>query len=280
MPTKKHSTKVPKTPEIPQIPEAEIAEESRPSHPRQIVEVVIEEDGATGEPVSAEVAIVERPEREEESSVHVMENEEDGQKRKEMVGELFQPKQEEVPATRPERPEEVEMPDEEPAIMPEITMHKKSTLKPMLMWAAIVIVVAGLTGGGLLMFLNKGVSTFPSITIAPTPTPTQAPQPTATPTPAPVDKKAVAVEVLNGSGEKGVALKMKSVLEEAGYTVKKMGNAENFSFEKTEIHVKADKEEYLEALAADLKDSYTIETKAADLDEDSAYDVQIIIGKE
>jgi hypothetical protein len=191
------------------------------------------------------------------------------EERKEMVDELFQPE------PKVEEPQKAAA----SAMMSDISVHKKRSMMPIVWWALIVIVVAALTGGGIL-FATGGGKNLPGLAAAPTPTPTPAP-PTPTPTPAaPVVKNAVKIQVLNGSGVTGVAKKMKSLLEEKGYVVEKTGNADNEDFTQTEIHVKADKVPYLAALEEDLKGSYTIGANAADLSEDSPYDVQIIIGKE
>lgn len=58
-----------------------------------------------------------------------------------------------------------------------------------------------------------------------TPTPTETPTPTPTPTPAAMD--AYSITVLNGSGVSGAAARLKSSLEEQGYTVADTGNADS-----------------------------------------------------
>lgn len=191
------------------------------------------------------------------------------EKRNEMVDELF--------ADTPKHEEARSYEKEQPSVMPEITMHKKRSMMPLLMWAAIVIAVAALTGGGLFL-ATRGMGGIASIGAEPTPTPTAAPEPT--PTPIAVARDEVTVEVQNGSGESGVANTMKALLEEKGYTVEKTGNADSYDYEQTEIHVKASKESLIETLKEDLGEKYTIGIAEADLDEDAPYDVRVIVGAE
>ena len=86
--------------------------------------------------------------------------------------------------------------------------------------------------------------------------------------------------MLNGGGVAGTAGQMKTLLEEKGYTVSDVGNTEQYTYDETEIHVKADKEAYLALLTQDLSGEYTIGSSSAELDEDVSYDARIIVGKE
>ena len=118
----------------------------------------------------------------------------------------------------------------------------------------------------------------PALFAKPTPTPTPAPTPS--PSPAVPSRGDLKVQVLNGGGTPGSAGKVRKFLEDKGYTVKDVGNAEEYTYQKTEIHVRPDKSAYLDLLKADVSKDYTIGTSSADLSPDSPYDAQVIVGKE
>lgn len=169
--------------------------------------------------------------------------------------------------------------DKETGVMPEISGSTKGPEKSLIVWACIVIGVALLTGLGLLMIV-RGPSTVTSLFVKPTPTPTPSPVSTPTPTPVLSDRSQLTIEVLNGSGKAGAAAKMQDFLKGKGYTVKKVGNAETSDFDKTQIHVKKDKEAFLGLLKTDVGEGYTVSSPAADLSDNSSYDAQVIVGKE
>lgn len=151
------------------------------------------------------------------------------------------------------------------------------TSRKLVLWIVIVIGVAVLAGGGLIAVSRGGIS-LPFIT-APTPTPTPVPTPTPTPN-VTVKREDLSIKVLNGGGVPGAAGKMKSFLEEKGYTVSGVGNTEDYTYEQTEILVKSDKEAYRKLLQEDLNDDYVIGTGAATLSDDASEDAQVIVGKE
>ncbi len=159
---------------------------------------------------------------------------------------------------------------------PNISMHKKS-IAPIILWAVGVCVLVIAIGFGIIT-VSKG-GKLPISFVRPTPIPTAAPTPIVTPTPS-VNKKELEIEILNGSGIAGVASKLKTLLEEKGYTVAETGNAAKYDYAKTEIQVKADKSSFLSVLQADLTGSYVIGTATATLKASLPYNAVIIIGKE
>lgn len=161
----------------------------------------------------------------------------------------------------------------------EITFDNDKGSKNVFVWALIVIVVALVVGGGLI-FAIRGGKSIRSFIVKPTPTPTMAPTPIPTPTPQTVDKATFSVQVLNGGGIPGTAAKMKSFLEGKGYKVAGVGNTDNYTYDKTEVHGKSTMQGAIANLQADLSSSYTIGTVAADLSSDTSFDVQVIVGKE
>lgn len=157
----------------------------------------------------------------------------------------------------------------EPAVMPEISMHKGNGKKPILVWAIVTIIVA-ITTGGILFAVSKKGTHMPTLFARPTPTPT----------PATVDKSTFDIKVLNGGGTPGAASKMKSFLEGKGYKVVSTGNTDSYTFDTTEIHGKPTMTDAIANLKADLKDTYSLGTVAADLDASASADIEVIVGKE
>lgn len=167
---------------------------------------------------------------------------------------------------------------EKSGLMPQISMYENNSSKKLIVWALVVVGVALVTGGGLVMATKGKLPKMPVLFAKPTPTPTPAPTPT--PTPIQPDRTDLTIEVLNGGGLPGAGSKMKDALKEKGYTVSAVGNAEKYTYKKTELHVKASKSSYLMLLTQDLKDLYTIGTSSSTIAEDASYDAQIIVGKE
>lgn len=201
----------------------------------------------------------EQPEKEIDSSTAVPEADLSAQagRKREVVEELFEGKKS--------------------GLMPQISMYENNSSKTLIVWTLVVVGIALLTGGGLLV-AAKGK--LPKILIFSKPTPTLTPVPTSTPTPIQPNRADLTIEVLNGGGLPGAGSKMKEALEMKGYTVSAVGNAEKYTYKKTELHTKPSKSSYLELMTDDLKDSYTIGTSSSTVAEDASYDAQVIVGKE
>jgi len=125
-------------------------------------------------------------------------------------------------------------------------------------WLSIGFVV-GLVTGILIFWLFSalGSEEVPPVVTAtpsslPTATSTPRPSPSASPTVNPADWT---IEVLNGSGVGGAAAKAAQVLRERGYTVSRVGNAEESDLEKTQLLVSSDRSEAAAALVADLQEA-------------------------
>lgn len=184
-------------------------------------------------------------------------------------------KQQDLPAGRQELVEELF--DRKSPVMPEISVHTGNPIMPIILWVVIVVVAALVTGGVLFFAMNRPTIKIPVLFAKPTPT--SAPTPTPTPAPA-VSRADVTIQVLNGGGTPGAASKMKKFLEEKGYTVKDVGNTDDYTYTKTKIMVHADKQHIAALLEGDLKDTYTLDTSGTDLPQDASYDVRVIVGKE
>ncbi len=115
-------------------------------------------------------------------------------------------------------------------------------------------------------------------TLVKKPTPTPTPTPTNTPTPTPtVKREEIKIKILNGSGIKGQAAKLASILKEKGYKEIVVGNADSFDYEKTEIRIKNNAVKQI--LLNDLKE-YVENPKIEPSSEKLLEDVTLIIGKD
>lgn len=127
---------------------------------------------------------------------------------------------------------------------------------------------------------------FPTDTPAPSPTTAVTPTAKAVPTTNPVDqgtgldRSTLTIEVQNGSGVAGVAVKAGDYLKGLGYKVSAMGNADNFDYANTVVRVKDSKSSFLSLLKKDLGFSYTVGTASADLSSTAATDALVIVGKQ
>ncbi len=139
----------------------------------------------------------------------------------------------------------------------------------------IIVVVLLILGGGGFYMMNRGGE-------KPTPTPTPeftAPQeqPTATPEVAP-DISKFKVKVLNGTPVAGLAGKMKTVLETAGFTVSGTGNADTKEYQQVEVQAKSSvPASVVSKLKDEISKTYTVgsDKTLADSDEN---DIVVILG--
>lgn len=163
----------------------------------------------------------------------------------------------------------------------------------------LILLGAGLLAGKQFMG-DKAVVPTPTVTPAPTltpepPTATPALSPTTTPTvkgkisPTAVPttaatgktdaKRAITVDVLNGSGVVGAASKMAAFLKNVGYTIGTTGNADAFDYANIVVQIKKSKATFLTQLKTDLASDYTVGSTSATLAETSSSDAVVIIGK-
>jgi len=170
---------------------------------------------------------------------------------------------------------------------PLVTVEEKKIIekphgrgKMFLLLSGIILLVGGLTVGGIL-FSQKALEerniSVPTET-TPTSIPTIINTTITTPTPK-IAKKDLKISVLNGSGIAGLAGKAKTFLEGLGYQVVNTGNAEVFTYETTEVSVKEDKQMFLAEIVKSLGEKYTLSAKNPTLDSQSEFDVVIKLGK-
>lgn len=131
--------------------------------------------------------------------------------------------------------------------------------------------------GGAFFFRSK-IKNLAVGNLQPTPTPVPAVvQPTSTPNP--LVKSEWSFEVLNGSGESGLAKKIAAKIQDFGYQVVKSGNADQSDYSQTQVFVKKDLLGKVDLVIADLKDVIKIASVAGQLQEGTA-SAKIIIGKD
>ena len=106
-----------------------------------------------------------------------------------------------------------------------------------------------------------------------TPTPTSAPKAAAT------SAQTMNIQILNGSGETGVASTMKEHLSSKGYKYFETGNADNYDYTGVTIKIKSTTKQYLTTLQTDIGDKYTVSQDTATLPSDSTFDAVVIVGK-
>jgi hypothetical protein len=138
----------------------------------------------------------------------------------------------------------------------------------------VVVLITIVVAGGGYFFLNSMGSKFFSKP-TPTPAPTKAPTPTA----AAVDKSEYQIEVLNGSGVAGAAAEAQEMLEDEGFTVESIGNADESDLVETEIAAQEDvSKNYLNELVQALAQQYIVATGINELDGSEDVDVIVTVG--
>ncbi|MEK9178618.1 MAG: LytR C-terminal domain-containing protein [Patescibacteria group bacterium] len=176
--------------------------------------------------------------------------------------------------------EEVPTDSQEPAGELIVDVSEKKSYGWLLIVGAILAVII-LLGG--LLFYYKGIqnstsNATPSPTPSPTPTASEEPTPTAT-AEAKLDREKYGIEVLNGSGKSGQAASMQKILEDAGFKVDSIGNADDSSYSDSEISAKEKIEkEFLDELIKELSKTYEVSKKIGKLEDSEDSDIVIIVG--
>lgn len=100
-----------------------------------------------------------------------------------------------------------------------------------------------------------------------------------TPTPEIVLLNEYSVSVLNGSGVAGVASSASNMLSTAGFVDIETGNAESYDYEETQVSMKESvPDSVYEEIVSAFSDDYVVVKSETALDEDSSFDIIIIIG--
>lgn len=101
--------------------------------------------------------------------------------------------------------------------------------------------------------------------------------PTLTPTPK-ILKEKVKIKILNGSGIRGKAVKVKNFLKEAGYEDMLTDNADSFDYETTILQYKKGQEDLKLLLTKDIQTEVEDKIIYEDLDTNEAADLILIVG--
>jgi len=160
--------------------------------------------------------------------------------------------------------------------------HKKGS-KIWIILALVILLV--LVGGGLYYFRQEVLLKSVEQKEEPTSTPSQV-----SPSPKPeeatdsaeleADPSEFSIKVLNGSGTAGVAAEARDILEEAGFVVEDIGNADASNYEKTIIRAKENvSKDFLDLLREELGKLYLLDSNE-ELGEEEDTDVVVIVGKE
>lgn len=167
---------------------------------------------------------------------------------------------------------------------------EKSNTKAIVIIVTILAVLAGLVGGGLLVYRNalSDPGQQPQViesdaTPTPSPTPLEDPDATAsgqvdeTSSDSEIDRAEIAIQILNGSGVPGAAGDVADLLTAENYDDIDTGNASSFDYDTTEVRVAAGNQALFADIESILEVSYEI-TQGDPLDEDSDFDVVITVG--
>ena len=104
------------------------------------------------------------------------------------------------------------------------------------------------------------------------------PTPEVTPTPDEAAKDEFTIEILNGSGISGEAGRAQVLLEDEGFTVSGIGNADNSDYTETVISSKENvSSEWLSLLKKSLQEAYVV-SSGDELSSDAETDVVITVG--
>jgi len=154
----------------------------------------------------------------------------------------------------------------------------KISLSKKLFWLFLFLIVGGLLVGGFFYYKSK-VGGEPTSGTTGTLQVTSAPEATATPAPSEETKlDGLKVNILNGSGIPGEAGKVQALLEEAGFADFKTGNAGNYNYTITEVTLKKGVSSAAFDAVKEALDEYNVVKQEDTLDEDSDFDVEIIVG--
>lgn len=163
-------------------------------------------------------------------------------------------------------------------VRPDTTKEVEKSGKPFVKVFLIFIVllaIGGAVAGGI-YYYKYSVST-------PTTTEeeeaTTEPTSTATPVPEEADYSDITVSILNGSGVAGGAGSVATLIEEFGFSEPNTGNADSYDYTTTTISLKESVPSALyDSIKEKLSETYIIEKSDTALEEDSSYDIIIIVG--
>lgn len=168
------------------------------------------------------------------------------------------------------KPTEVVKPVEETVIekppIPEETKEIKKESSFNILWILIPgMLLLGLLIGGIFAYVFGIQKISNSQPVDSVETQNTTAEPTASPTIKPTASPSASlskykIKILNGSGIKGEAGKVQTLIESAGFTVLSTGNASTYDFTKTQISIKTGvDQEFIASLIKTLEKNYQLE---------------------
>lgn len=95
-----------------------------------------------------------------------------------------------------------------------------------------------------------------------------------------IDRSLPKISVENGAGQVGAANQMRDILEDFGYSINSVSNADNFNYQDVSIQAKNGMSDYLYILNRDIKFAgYMIATSSSDLAAENTSDMIVVVGK-
>lgn len=153
------------------------------------------------------------------------------------------------------------------------------------LWLLIFLIIIG----AVVFAFFRGIGPFESISPftksqaspTPTPSPIAISSPMVEESPATdLDRSEVSVRVLNGSGVSGKAASVRDFLEELGWTVDSIGNADADDYGTTEVRFKSEFSDFADLIVDDLSSDYDASTSTDELDASASADIEVIVGAE
>lgn len=169
--------------------------------------------------------------------------------------------------------------DVRPDTTKEVDKGRGSSLKTVLIILIILSALSAVVGG--IFYYRSSVDVTQETT---SPIANEVPVDTATPTPTETPEDEIilseySVNVLNGSGTAGEAGRVAGFLTELGFEEPETGNAESFDFITTSVSMKEEvPEAVFDEINEALEEDYVVERADEPLEEDSSYDIIIIVG--
>jgi len=168
------------------------------------------------------------------------------------------------------------------SLEPKKEVKKPKVNKTLIISFLTTLILGALIAGGILV-QRSALEKRPSPTPTPLVIPSQEPSPTPTPLPSPEPEIILSdytIQVLNGTGGKGVAGVVKDLLEAEGFEEINADNAEELNYQKTTIQLKVDTPDAVwSTIDRTLNSDYDLEKSESPLSKDSDYDVIITVGE-
>ncbi len=181
--------------------------------------------------------------------------------------------------------------------LPSYTMRSRNTSRFFFFFVVLFLLVVGMLAGLFFLGYSKRdanmVTPTPVITEAAGLLPTSSASAIATLSVNPslstgglssvydqtkLDRKALTVVVLNGSGEPGAASGVSTYLKDLGYQIARVGNADGFTYRNLTVTVKRSKSGYGRLLKRDLQANPSFASVSASVNDSISAEAEVIVG--